>query len=87
MPGIRMGSLHGGEGEGSHFITTGPLSKEGVGGGGDVCRALWPALLGWGREGHLGNDNFDSDENVALAGGGERGTMDSVRHVSVRRLS
>lgn len=33
MPGIRMGSLHGGGGEGSHFITTGPLSKEGVGGG------------------------------------------------------
>ena len=76
-------------GEGGKAPTSsrpGRFQKRGWGGG-DVCRALWPALLGWGREGHLGNDNFGSDDNVALAGGGERGTMDSVHHVSVRRLS
>jgi hypothetical protein len=37
MQCIRMGSLHGGGGEGSHFITTGLLSKEGVGGAMDTA--------------------------------------------------
>lgn len=51
MPGIRMGSLHGGGGEGSHFITTGPLSKEGVGGGGRCMPRIVAGALRLGEGG------------------------------------